>query len=116
MYDVILSKAFSSITAVIKLEKSSGLPILKESTSSTIVFCTSGHMFFGIYALDAAEHFCPWNSKAPREIAVPTSFAFALGWAIIKSFPPVSPTILGYDLYSFILFYIGFCFRNYIVF
>lgn len=52
----------------------------------------------GKYTLDAALHFCPWNSKAPRTIAVATCAGLAVLCAKIKSLPPVSPTILGYVL------------------
>ena len=46
-------------------------------------------------AREAALHFCPWYSKAPRRIAVASAFGSALGWAKMKSFPPVSPTRRG---------------------
>src|SRR5690554_4211878 len=90
-----LSKEASVITADIKLLMSSGDPILKVFTSSVTYRFTSPHNEAGIYAREAAEHFCPWYSKAPRDKAVATSFASAEGCAHTKSLPPVSPTILG---------------------
>src|SRR6266540_5570742 len=57
----------------------------------------------GTYARDAAEHFWPWYSYAPRTSAVCSASASALGWAITKSLPPVSPTNRGYDLYRSML-------------
>ena len=78
-----------------KFEGFSGLPILNDLTSFKIRFLTLSHKFEGIYALEAAEHFCPWYSKAPLDMPVATWDGFADSCAIIKSFPPVSPTILG---------------------
>ena len=46
-------------------------------------------------ARDAAEHFCPWYSKAPRTSAVTSDGTSAEGWVKTKSLPPVSPTIRG---------------------
>ena len=46
-------------------------------------------------AREAAEHFCPWNSKAPRTSAVTSAGTSAEGWAKTKSLPPVSPTMRG---------------------
>src|SRR5690606_21837196 len=54
-----LSKDDSVITAEIKFDISSGDPILKDFTSSITWFFTSSHKDAGIYALEAAEHFCP---------------------------------------------------------
>ena len=65
-------------------------------------------MFEGMYAREAAEHFCPWNSNAPRESAVATSAGFAEACATTKSFPPVSPTIRGYERYVSKLFAMSF--------
>ena len=44
---------------------------------------------------DAAEHFCPWYSKAPRMIAVARPSTSADSCATMKSLPPVSPTMRG---------------------
>ena len=44
---------------------------------------------------DAAEHFCPWYSKAPRTIAVAIPSTSADSCARMKSLPPVSPTMRG---------------------
>ncbi len=78
-----------------KLEKSVTSPIEIASTSerneSFILFQTD----FATYAREAAEHFWPWNSKAPRISAVRTTSGSAVGWASTKSLPPVSPTIRG---------------------
>ena len=49
----------------------------------------------GTYAREEAEHFCPEYSNAPRIIAVRSTSGSALGWATMKSLPPVSPTIRG---------------------
>ena len=62
-----------------------------EMTSSLMRFQTD----LGTYAREAAEHFCPWNSNAPRIIATRSTSGSALGWAMMKSLPPVSPTIRG---------------------
>src|SRR5690349_5883862 len=86
-----------------KFLKSSTLPILNDSMSAINFAFTCFHRFEGIYAREAAEHFCPWYSKAPRERAVTSESTSALGCASTKSFPPVSPTIRGYDLYFEIL-------------
>ena len=53
-----------------KLEKSLGEPIFIVSTSNINLSFTSDQIVEGIYALDIAEHFCPWYSKAPLTIAV----------------------------------------------
>jgi hypothetical protein len=48
---------------------------------------------------DAAEHFCPWYSNAPRSIATRSTSTSAEGWATMKSLPPVSPSTRGYERY-----------------
>src|SRR6266542_997090 len=53
----------------------------------------------GTYARDAAEHFWPWYSYAPRTSAVCSASTSALACAKTKSLPPVSPTTRGYDRY-----------------
>ncbi len=53
------------------------------------------HSERGTYAREAAEHFWPWYSNAPRIIAVRSTSGSALGWARMKSLPPVSPTMRG---------------------
>ncbi len=45
----------------------------------------------------AAEHFCPWYSKLPRTTATARAAGSAEAWATMKSLPPVSPTMRGYD-------------------
>src|SRR5687768_8816583 len=92
------------MTAFIKFPKSSGEPIFMDFRSSSNFFLTAGQREDGMYALLAAEHFCPWYSNAPRANATATASASADECAITKSFPPVSPTILGYDRYRGRLF------------
>src|SRR5262249_712421 len=99
MYFASLSNDFSSMTALTKLEKSSVGPILNDARSGCSPAFTSSQRFEGMYAREAAEHFCPWYSNAPRESAVITAAASADLCTMTKSFPPVSPTIRGYDLY-----------------
>ena len=62
-----------------------------EMKSSPIRF----HTDRGTYAREAAEHFWPWYSKAPRISAVSSTPGSADGCAITKSLPPVSPTSRG---------------------
>src|SRR5690606_2472813 len=97
MYLASLSKDFSSITALMKLLKSSVGPILNDSTSEMINFFNSGQSDSGMYTREAAEHFCPWYSNAPRTMAVADAFTSAEGCTKMKSFPPVSPTMRGYE-------------------
>ena len=62
------------------------------ATKSSLILFQSDS---GRYAREAAEHFWPWYSNAPRisvGIIVPGS---ALGCTITKSLPPVSPTTRG---------------------
>ncbi len=65
------------------------------------VVCTSrsrrppSHSDRGTYAREAAEHFCPWYSNAPRTSPVTSAAGSALGCATTKSLPPVSPTSRG---------------------
>ena len=78
-----------------KLEKSVTSPMVMFSTS-----CRKGSRIFShtdraTYARDAAEHFWPWNSNAPRISATRSTSGSALGWATTKSLPPVSPTMRG---------------------
>ena len=53
------------------------------------------HTDRGTNARDAAEHFWPWYSNAPRMSAVRRTSTSAEGWASTKSLPPVSPTSRG---------------------
>ena len=57
---------------------------------------SSGQIDSGMKARLAAEHFWPWNSKAPRTSAVTSASTSAEAWAKTKSLPPVSPTMRGY--------------------
>ncbi len=84
-----------SITAATKLRKSVGGPIATLASCSSSVERTTGHSDFGTYARDAAEHFWPWYSKAPRTSAVTSSGTLAEGWTNTKFLPPVSPTTRG---------------------
>ena len=56
---------------------------------------TAGQMLSGMNAREQAEHFWPWNSKEPRMIAAASGAMSAVGWAKMKSLPPVSPTSRG---------------------
>ena len=47
------------------------------------------------YAREAALHFWPWYSNAPRTSATASASTSALGCASTKSLPPVSPTMRG---------------------
>ena len=67
----------------------------KERTLTVNTVKTFAQTLRGTYARDAAEHFCPWYSKAPRIIAVRSTSGSAEGCATMKSLPPVSPTIRG---------------------
>ena len=78
-----------------KFPKSATSPIRIVPTSSTSRSFTSGQRFEGMYRREAAEHFWPWYSNEPRTTAVATASASAEGWARMKSFPPVSPTMRG---------------------
>ena len=98
MYPDILSNALLSITAVMKLVKSLASPIAILPISSASSPDISFHTDLGMYARLAAEHFCPWYSKAPLSKATTSPLLSQSGWATMKSLPPVSPTILGYEL------------------
>ena len=69
------------------------------SSIETVRSRTSGHNERGTYTRLAAEHFCPWYSNPPRAIATARACGSADGCATMKSFPPVSPTMRGYDAY-----------------
>jgi len=84
-----------SMTAPMKLPKSRTSPIRMLDTSSAIRPLTSRHMGAGTKTREGAEHFWPWYSKPPRTTAVTSSSTSALGWATMKSLPPVSPTRRG---------------------
>jgi len=83
------------MTAPMKFVKSAMSPMRMLSTSATRRSRTRGHSERGTYRRDAAEHFCPWYSKAPRTAAVTSASTSAVGWATMKSLPPVSPTMRG---------------------
>ena len=78
-----------------KLDRSVTGPIARPSTVASRSSPIRSHTLRGTYAREAAEHFCPWYSNAPRTSAVRSTSGSALGWASTKSFPPVSPTIRG---------------------
>ena len=63
----------------------------------TVASRTCGHSDFGTYTRLAAEHFCPWYSNPPRAMATASACASADGCATMKSLPPVSPTMRGYE-------------------
>ena len=83
------------MTAPMKFEKSVTSPIAMASTSLRKESFILAQTDFATYAREAAEHFWPWNSNAPRISAVRTTAGSAVGWARTKSLPPVSPTIRG---------------------
>ena len=62
-----LSKDFLSITAPIKLLKSSTSPTFILETFSSRFSLIAGHILFAIYARDAAEHFVLGIQKPPQE-------------------------------------------------
>ena len=83
------------MTAPMKFEKSVTSPIAIDSVSATRRSLILSHTERATYAREAAEHFWPWNSKAPRIIAVRSTSGSADGCATMKSLPPVSPTMRG---------------------
>ena len=72
-------------------------PIRMSSIIATVRSRTSFQSDRGTYTRLAAEHFCPWYSKPPRAIATASACGSADGCATMKSLPPVSPTMRGYD-------------------
>ena len=91
-----MSNAAWSMTAPMNVDRSDATsPMVRDSTvpmkSSFIRF----HTLRGTYAREAAEHFWPWYSNAPRTSAVRRTSGSADGCAITKSLPPVSPTSRG---------------------
>ena len=88
-------KAGSSITAPMKTEKSVGSPTRICASIEPMRSLTSGQSVSGTYAREAAEHFWPWYSKAPRTIETASACGSAEAWATMKSLPPVSPTRRG---------------------
>ena len=91
-----LANARSSMTAPMKFEKSVTSPIvIGLDLGDELVLASSSTPTAATYAREAAEHFWPWNSKAPRISAVRSTSGSADGWATTKSLPPVSPTMRG---------------------
>ena len=91
-----LWKAFWSMTAVMKLRKSAGSPMRMEPIwSDQPVLASCCHSESGTYRREAAEHFWPWNSKAPRTVLKTSCRRSAEACAKMKSLPPVSPTRRG---------------------
>ena len=88
-------KALPSITAPMKFVKSADVAHLDLGDLLAQRLAHRGHSEAGMYARDAAEHFWPWYSKAPRTSAVTSAATSAEGWAKTKSLPPVSPTMRG---------------------
>ncbi len=80
-----------------KLRKSRTSPMRMSCIMATTRSRTSGQSDRGTYTRLAAEHFCPWYSNAPRTMATASARGSADGWATMKSLPPVSPTMRGYD-------------------
>src|SRR5947209_7161451 len=87
------------MTAPMNMEKSVGSPIEMDSVASASGARSSFHNDLGTYARDAAEHFCPWYSKAPRSSPTRNESREADSCATTKSLPPVSPTSRGYVRY-----------------
>ena len=83
------------MTAPMKFEKSVTSPIVIDSTSARNESFIFFHTDRATYAREAAEHFWPWNSKAPRSSAVRSTSGSAEACATTKSLPPVSPTMRG---------------------
>ena len=83
------------MTAPMKFEKSLVGPIASPSTVAARSSRRLAHSERGTYAREDAEHFCPWYSNEPRTSAVRSTSRSALGCAITKSLPPVSPTTRG---------------------
>ena len=94
-YSVIFANARPSMTAPMKFLKSATSPTLIAATCSAIRALSAGQIERGTYAREAAEHFWPWYSNAPRTRATASAERSALGWAKTKSLPPVSPTTRG---------------------
>ena len=90
-----LAKARWSITAEVKLLRSRTSPTARASVSATRSSRTRSQTLRATYAREAAEHFWPEYSNAPRTSAVRSTSGSALGWATTKSLPPVSPTSRG---------------------
>ena len=78
-----------------KFSKSAGSPTRIRARSASSRAFTAGQSEAGMKAREAAEHFWPWYSNAPRVSAVTSAGTSAEGWASTKSLPPVSPTIRG---------------------
>jgi hypothetical protein len=90
-----LEKDLRSMTAPMKFEKSVTSPIGSDSVVATRSSFSCDQTLRGTYAREAAEHFCPWNSNAPRTRAVFSTSTSADACATTKSLPPVSPTMRG---------------------
>ena len=95
-YSLIFVNDFRSMTAPMKLRKSRTSPTRMSLIMATAASRTAGHNDLGTYARLAAEHFWPWYSNAPRTKATARLCGSADGCAMMKSFPPVSPTMRGY--------------------
>src|SRR5215212_8117404 len=70
-----------------KLRKSRTSPTLISFIIATMRSRMSLQRDFGTYMRLAAEHFCPWNSNAPRTAATATSCGSADGCTTMKSLP-----------------------------
>ena len=83
------------MTAAMKVSNSCTSPTFNAAVCFFSSFSTSGQMLAGTNAREQAEHFWPWNSKEPRTMAAARGSISAVGWAKMKSLPPVSPTRRG---------------------
>ncbi len=78
-----------------KFRKSATSPIRMSAIMAVTRSRTCGQSESGMYARDAALHFCPWYSYAPRTMPTASASTSALACATMKSLPPVSPTMRG---------------------
>ncbi len=83
------------MTAPMKFDRSAMSPIGSDAVCSSNSAPMTFHTERGTKARDAAEHFWPWYSNAPRISAVRSAAGSAEGCASTKSLPPVSPTRRG---------------------
>jgi len=80
-----------------KLRKSATSPMRISSIIATMRSRTSGHSDAGMYARDAALHFCPWYSYAPRDEAHRHLLRLGRRVRHHEVLAAVSPTMRGYE-------------------
>lgn len=86
----IVAQTLSSITADKKILLSRGEPSWISLRMSSIFCLTSGHIDWGMYIREQAEHFCPPYSNADLTVPTATDFTSADLWTKWKFFPPHS--------------------------